>query len=51
MESGKKVIDSVLEGYNWTIFAYDQTGTEKTYTMVADFSNNEKKDIIPRSFD
>ena len=49
MESGKKVIDSVLEGFNWIIFTYGQTG--KTYTMVGDFSNNEKKGIIPRAFD
>ena len=26
-------MDSVLEGYNGTIFAYGQTGTGKTYTM------------------
>lgn len=27
------IVDSVLEGYNGTIFAYGQTGTGKTYTM------------------
>lgn len=27
------VISEVLEGYSWTIFAYGQTGTGKTYTM------------------
>lgn len=27
------VISEVLEGYTWTIFAYGQTGTGKTYTM------------------
>ncbi|KAK4481021.1 hypothetical protein RD792_011889 [Penstemon davidsonii] len=26
-------INEVLEGYSWTIFAYGQTGTGKTYTM------------------
>jgi hypothetical protein len=26
--SGKKVCDSALEGYNGTIFAYGQTGTD-----------------------
>ena len=27
------IIESVLEGYNETIFAYGQTGTGKTHTM------------------
>ena len=27
------IIESVLEGYNGTIFAYGQTGTGKTHTM------------------
>jgi len=26
-------VDSVLEGFNGTIFAYGQTGTGKTFTM------------------
>jgi len=29
----RPIVDSVLEGYNGTIFAYGQTGTGKTYTM------------------
>jgi len=29
----KPLVDSVLEGFNGTIFAYGQTGTGKTYTM------------------
>ena len=48
---GKGVVDSVLEGYNGTIFTYGQTGTGKTYTMVGQFEDNELKGIIPRSFD
>lgn len=27
------IVESVLQGYNGTIFAYGQTGTGKTYTM------------------
>lgn len=27
------IIESVLEGYNGTVFAYGQTGTGKTHTM------------------
>ena len=44
-------LQSVLEGYNGTIFAYGQTGSGKTYTMVGDFEDQEYKGIIPRSFD
>ena len=33
-ETSKEVVKSVLSGYNGTIFAYGQTGTGKTYTMV-----------------
>jgi kinesin family protein 5 len=28
-----------MKGYNGTIFAYGQTGTGKTHTMVGDFEN------------
>ena len=31
--AGKQIVDSVLEGYNGTIFAYGQTGTGKTFTQ------------------
>ena len=44
--TGKNVVDSVLEGWNVTIFAYGQTGTGKTYTMVGNFENEEKKGIM-----
>jgi Cdc6-like AAA superfamily ATPase len=27
------IVQSVIEGYNGTIFAYGQTGTGKTFTM------------------
>jgi len=49
--SGKRVVESVLKGYNGTIFAYGQTGTGKTYTMVGDFGDKKNKGIIPRAFD
>ena len=49
--TSKEVVNSVLKGYNGTIFAYGQTGSGKTYTMVGNFENNETKGIIPRSFD
>ena len=50
-ETSKEVVTSVLKGYNGTIFAYGQTGTGKTYTMVGDFKDQKNKGIIPRSFD
>ena len=30
------LIEEVLAGYNCTVFAYGQTGTGKTYTMVGE---------------
>ena len=45
------MVESVLSGYNGTIFAYGQTGSGKTYTMVGEFDNPSIKGIIPRSFD
>ena len=37
--TSKEVVNSVLKGYNGTIFAYGQTGSGKTYTMVGNFDN------------
>lgn len=45
--TAKAVVDSSLEGYNATIFAYGQTGTGKTFTMEG-FNNAEERGIIPR---
>lgn len=35
------LITEVLAGYNCTVFAYGQTGTGKTYTMIGDDSSYE----------
>jgi hypothetical protein len=32
-QTARTLVDSVLEGFNGTIFAYGQTGTGKTFTM------------------
>lgn len=32
------LIEEVLSGYNCTVFAYGQTGTGKTHTMVGEES-------------
>ncbi|XP_062863309.1 kinesin family member 3Cb [Trichomycterus rosablanca] len=46
----KPLIDSVLQGFNGTIFAYGQTGTGKTYTMQGLPMDPEKRGVIPNSF-
>lgn len=50
-ESVRPLIDSVLAGFNGTIFAYGQTGTGKTYTMQGAWLDPEKRGVIPNSFD
>jgi hypothetical protein len=50
--AGRRVVESFIEGYNGTIFAYGQTGTGKTFTMLGDYlskSTSENAGIIPRS--
>lgn len=44
------IVEKVLEGYNGTIFAYGQTGTGKTYTMVGNHLVPELKGIVPNTF-
>ena len=47
--AAKPIIDSVLEGFNGTIFAYGQTSSGKTHTMSGpDIENIEMQGIIPR---
>ena len=50
-ESFAHLVDSVLKGFNGTIFAYGQTGTGKTFTMEGVKGDAEKKGVIPRSFE
>ncbi|XP_074847628.1 kinesin-like protein KIF3C isoform X2 [Carettochelys insculpta] len=50
-ETVRPLIDSVLQGFNGTIFAYGQTGTGKTYTMQGAWAEAEKRGVIPSSFD
>ncbi len=44
----KKIIDSVLEGYNGTVLAYGQTSSGKTYTMQGIMDSEVTQGIIPR---
>ena len=51
--SAKPSVNSVLEGYNSTIFAYGQTGTGKTFTMEGFTYDqyDESRGIIPRTIE
>lgn len=44
------IVESVLEGFNGTIFAYGQTGTGKTFTMEGKPEPPNLRGIIPRAF-
>ncbi|NWZ96650.1 KIF3B protein, partial [Nesospiza acunhae] len=50
-ETFRPLVDSVLQGFNGTIFAYGQTGTGKTYTMEGVRGDPEKRGVIPNSFE
>uniref|UniRef100_A0A667XS17 Kinesin-like protein n=1 Tax=Myripristis murdjan TaxID=586833 RepID=A0A667XS17_9TELE len=45
----KPVADSVLAGYNGTIFAYGQTGSGKTFTITGGAEHYSDRGIIPRT--
>jgi len=49
-QTARTLVDSVLEGFNGTIFAYGQTGTGKTFTMEGIRSQPDLRGIIPASF-
>ncbi|XP_017277100.1 kinesin-like protein KIF3B [Kryptolebias marmoratus] len=46
----RPLVDSVLQGFNGTIFAYGQTGTGKTFTMQGVSADPENRGVIPNSF-
>eukprot|EP00961_Rhodomonas_salina_P114201 1536344-Rhodomonas_salina.1 len=48
--TAQPIVDSVLTGYNGTVFAYGQTGTGKTHTMEGQWEPHEMRGIIPRAF-
>lgn len=49
------MVDSVLRGFNGTIFAYGQTGSGKTFTMQGLIENgqliHEHRGLMPRTFE
>ncbi|XP_060082890.1 kinesin-II 95 kDa subunit-like [Ylistrum balloti] len=50
-ETFRDLVQSVIEGFNGTIFAYGQTGTGKTYTMQGVKNDPETRGVIPNSFE
>lgn len=44
----RNTVEDVMNGYNGTVFAYGQTGAGKSYTMMGDMDDPDKKGIIPR---
>ena len=49
-ETFAPLVESVLQGFNGTIFAYGQTGTGKTFTMEGVKNDEALAGVIPRSF-
>merc|ERR1719473_1759888 len=47
----RDLVQSVLDGYNITIFAYGQTGAGKTFTMMGADDPPELKGITPRTIE
>ncbi|XP_059177349.1 kinesin-like protein KIF3B [Physella acuta] len=50
-ETFYELVESVLKGFNGTIFAYGQTGTGKTHTMQGFKTSREEWGVIPNSFE
>ncbi|KAK6191357.1 hypothetical protein SNE40_003070 [Patella caerulea] len=50
-ETFHDLVESVLQGFNGTIFAYGQTGTGKTFTMQGVKEDPELRGVIPNSFE
>lgn len=54
----RPIVESVLQGFNGTVFAYGQTGTGKTYTMEGEgcgdkslASSPEQRGVIPNAIE
>eukprot|EP01006_Ploeotia_vitrea_P032771 TRINITY_DN64954_c0_g1_i1.p1 TRINITY_DN64954_c0_g1~~TRINITY_DN64954_c0_g1_i1.p1 ORF type:complete len:990 (-),score=149.13 TRINITY_DN64954_c0_g1_i1:933-3902(-) len=50
LQTVNPVVESVLAGYNATVFAYGQSGTGKTHTMTG-VPGSEQAGVIPRTFE
>jgi len=45
---GQRIVRCALDGYNACLFAYGQTGTGKTHTVLGDVNDQEKRGLLPR---
>ncbi len=43
------MVDTVLEGFNGTVFAYGQTGSGKTFTITGGAERYADRGLIPRT--
>ena len=50
-ESAFPLVESVIKGYNGTIFAYGQTGCGKSYSMMGKKDDPDLRGIIPNAFE
>lgn len=44
-----KIVETVVDGYNATIFAYGQTGAGKTFTMIGNTGDFGQRGVTPRA--
>lgn len=51
LQEVQPLVDSVLQGYNATVFAYGQSGSGKTYTMTGDMSSPALYGMMPQAVD
>jgi len=50
-DTALEIVDSVMDGFNGTIFAYGQTGAGKSHTMTGpEHAPDELQGLLPRSF-
>eukprot|EP00930_Biecheleria_cincta_P040427 TRINITY_DN27701_c0_g2_i1.p1 TRINITY_DN27701_c0_g2~~TRINITY_DN27701_c0_g2_i1.p1 ORF type:complete len:1339 (-),score=282.29 TRINITY_DN27701_c0_g2_i1:26-4042(-) len=45
---GARVVRCAMEGYNACLFAYGQTGTGKTHTIMGNMAHSQQRGLLPR---
>lgn len=48
LEVGKRCVDAILDGFNCCLFAYGQTGTGKSHTLVGPLNDASNWGVLPR---
>ena len=49
LQTAQKICDNSLMGYNGTVFAYSQTGSGRTYSMMGDTKSYDQRGVIPQA--